>query len=41
MLRELFYSLRAAWSDGDWSGHLAAWWDVATGRITSATRWGI
>ena len=35
---ELCYSLRAAESDGDLSGHLAAWWEVVTGRITSETR---
>lgn len=39
-LRELIYSLRAALLDGDVVGHLAAWWDVATGKITSETRWG-
>ena len=38
---ELCYSLRAAEQDNDLSGHLAAWLDVVTGRITSETRWGL
>ena len=35
---ELAYSLRAAEQDNDLAGHLAAWWDVVTGRITAETR---
>ena len=35
---ELAVSLRAAEADQDLAGHLAAWWDVARGRITSETR---
>jgi len=37
-LQELCFSLRAAERDGDLAGHLAAWWEVVTGRITAETR---
>lgn len=39
IVMELAVSLRAAEDDNDLAGHLAAWWEVVTGRITSETRW--
>ena len=38
MIGELWATLTDAARYGDWLGHLRAWWAVATGRVTPATR---
>ena len=40
LLRELAATLADAWREGDWIGHLRAWWAVATGGVTPQTRAG-
>ena len=32
-LRELAWTLADAWECADLRGHLAAWWDVVTGKV--------
>ena len=41
MLRELWASMRDTVQVGDWRGHLAAWWLVATGKVSDGDRWGV
>jgi len=40
VMRELWETMRDAWREGDWIGHLRAWWAVAVGRVTAETRAG-
>ena len=40
-LVELAHTLRDTLENGDLFGHLQAWWEVATGKITPETRLSI